>query len=207
MSAGGGGARAKGATRRTQAQRRAETRTAVLESACRHFGSKGYADASLEAIAGDCGLTIAPIYHYFGNKRALFEAVVAQMNDRILESLQSSSESAMHPERSAWHAFLDLCGDPGFRKIVLIDAPAVLGRERWAESPVYRAAGDLLSQGESAISDISRLERRMLLGALTEAALTIAESKSPKRLAAESEERVTKLLTAFRDQTRRFDSH
>lgn len=199
MSSGGRGSRAKKTTRRTQAQRRAETRAAVLESACRHFGSKGYADASLEAIASDCGLTIAPIYHYFGNKRALFEAVVDRMNDRILESLQSASTGRGETGRSAWGSFLELCGDPGFRRIVLIDAPIVLGREHWAESAVYRAAGDLLNQGRAATSDVSRLERRMVLGALAEAALTIAESNDPERLAAKSEEQVAKLLAAFRD--------
>ena len=35
-------------------------------------GEKGYADTSLEAIAADCGLTIRPIYHYFGNEKDLF---------------------------------------------------------------------------------------------------------------------------------------
>jgi AcrR family transcriptional regulator len=199
MSVGDRGTRAKTTRRRTQAQRRAATRTAVLESACRHFGSKGFADASLDAIASDCGLTIAPIYHYFGNKRALFEAVVERMNDRILESLHASSQAGSESGRSAWRAFLTLCDDPGFRRIVLIDAPTVLGRERWAESAVYRTAGDLLSQERGATSDVSRLERRMLLGALAEAALTVAESDDPKRLAAKSEERVAKLLRVFRD--------
>ena len=71
--------------------------------------------------------------------------------------------------------------------------------ERWAESAVYRAAGDLMSQGKGSTEDTARLERRMLLGALAEAALTIAESDDPKRLAAESEMRVAKLLAAFRD--------
>ena len=185
--------------RRTQAQRRTETRAAVLESACRHFGSKGYADASLEAIANDCGLTIAPIYHYFGNKRSLFEAVLDRMNDRILETLQSGAETENDADRSAWRSFLELCDDPGFRRIVLIDSPNVLGRDRWADSAVYRAAGDLVSQGEGSATDAGQLERRMLLGALAEAALAIAESDDPKRLAAESEARVAKILAAFRD--------
>ena len=64
------------AKRRTQEQRRNESRQAVLDSACRLFGDKGYADTSLEEIAADCGLTIRPIYHYFGNKKALFAAVL-----------------------------------------------------------------------------------------------------------------------------------
>lgn len=182
--------------RRTQAQRRAETRAAVLESACRQFGSKGYADASLESIANDCGLTIAPIYHYFGNKRALFEAVVEQMSERILATLQRDPASAPD-ETSRWRAFLELCEDPAFRKIVLIDAPTILGRERWTESAVYRAAGDLVGGHDA--SDVGRLERRMLLAALAEAALAIAESDDPTRLAARSEERVARLLAAFRD--------
>ena len=59
------------AQRRTQAQRREETQQAVLDSASRLFGEKGYAGTSLEEIAADCGLTIRPIYHYFGNKKAL----------------------------------------------------------------------------------------------------------------------------------------
>ena len=105
MSSGGRRAKAGKPARRTQAERRTETRAAVLESACRHFGSKGYADASLEAIASDCGLTIAPIYHYFGNKRSLFEAVVDRMNDRILETLQSGPAASDEPDRSAWRSF------------------------------------------------------------------------------------------------------
>jgi AcrR family transcriptional regulator len=199
MSSGRRTAKAEKPARRTQAQRRTETRAAVLESACRHFGSKGYADASLEAIASDCGLTIAPIYHYFGNKRSLFEAVVDRMNDRILETLQS--EPALENDRDlrAWRAFLELCEDPGFLRIVLIDAPTVLGRERWADSAVYRTAGDLMRTGHAASREAARLERRMLLGGLAEAALTIAQSEDPEQLAAESETRVAKLLDAFRE--------
>jgi hypothetical protein len=120
------------------------------------------------------------------------------MNDRILESLQSGSTGHGEPGRSAWRSFLELCGASGFRRIVLIDAPTVLGRERWAESAVYRAAGDLLSRGTAATTEVGRLERRMLLGALAEAALTIAESDDPESLAAKSEARVSRLLAAFR---------
>ena len=62
--------------RRTQAERRAQSRQAVLDSACRLFGEKGYADTSLEEISADCGLTIRPVYHYFGNKKSLSQTWV-----------------------------------------------------------------------------------------------------------------------------------
>ena len=64
--------------RLTQSERRAKSSAAVLASACHLFGSKGYTSTSLDDIARDCGLTTRPIYHYFGNKKALFAAVNAQ---------------------------------------------------------------------------------------------------------------------------------
>jgi AcrR family transcriptional regulator len=83
-----------GTGRRTQAQRRAAPKQAVLESACRLFGEKGYADTSLEEIAEDCGLTIRPIYHYFGNNKALFAAVNDVMAARIVASIKTGEEGA-----------------------------------------------------------------------------------------------------------------
>lgn len=73
--------------------------------------------------------------------------------------------------------FLDLCEDPGFRHIVLIDGPNILGRARWAESPVRNRAMELL-RGESAGSHNSDLLTRMIMGAWTEAALWLAEQKN-----------------------------
>ncbi len=98
--------------RKTQAQRRAESRNAVLESALKLFGERGYESTSLEDIAADCGLTIRPIYHYFGNKKALFAAANDVMEQRLLDSM---SEEAGQAARENWSAFLDLCDDPGFR--------------------------------------------------------------------------------------------
>ena len=82
-----------GTRRKTQAQRREESSKAVLESATRLFGEHGYADTSLEQIAEDCGLTIRPIYHYFGNKKALFAAVNDAMEARILEAMDVGDAS------------------------------------------------------------------------------------------------------------------
>jgi AcrR family transcriptional regulator len=167
--------------RRTQAERRAETRAAVLESACRLFGNKGYAETSLEEIAAGSGATIRPIYHYFGNKVQLFAAVNDVMEERIVASLQANAAgSPKDPVLSAWRAFLGLCEDSDFRRIVLIDSPNILGRERWAESPVTRTAAALLFEyRENADRRNAKIIGRMLIGALSEAALTIAESDDP----------------------------
>jgi AcrR family transcriptional regulator len=185
--------------RRTQAERRAETRAAVLESACRLFGNKGYADTSLDEIATGSGLTIRPIYHYFGNKVRLFAAVNDVMEERIVASLQANAADApKDPVLSAWRAFLGLCEDSEFRRIVLIDSPNILGRERWAESPVTRTAAALFSETRDDLDRRSaEIVGRMLIGALSEAALAIAESDDPASAGRAAETIVKRVAAAL----------
>ena len=84
---------------RTQAERREESRQALFDSAYRLFGEKGYANCSLEEIAADCGLSIRPIYHYFGSKKSLFAAVNAAAEDRIVAGYGSVDTNA-GPDRA-----------------------------------------------------------------------------------------------------------
>lgn len=160
---------------RTQAERRAETHQQVLESACRLFAERGYNQTSLDDIASDCGVTTRPIYHYFGNKKALFNAVNEVMEQRIIDAMDSlpPGPSLM----TSWQAFVNLCDDPGFRRIVLLDSPNVLGRERWASSEVSKKALSSLqhaTQHDLAARYRTELMSKMIMGAFAEAALVIA---------------------------------
>jgi AcrR family transcriptional regulator len=184
-----------GTKRKTQAQRRAESSQAVLDSAIRLFGAHGYADTSLEQIAADCGLTIRPIYHYFGNKKALFAAVNDIMEQRILDSMQVGDGGGFVDN---WRAFLDLCDDPAFRQVVLVDSPNVLGRERWATaSPVHEKARGALAapKGESGYRAV--LVNRVLMSAFTEVALMIAEAEDVDSARKEAEALMGELFTAL----------
>ena len=186
-------------TRRTQAERRAETRAALLENACRIFGEKGYADTSVDEIAAACGLTVRPVYHYFGGKQGLFEAVNDAMEERIIAGMQAAGGAGAGEGAAtlpAWSSFLELCGDPGFRRIVLLDAPSVLGRARWSTSAVTRAAIDFFRKtgGDEARS---RLEARILVGALGEAGLAIAESDDPEATSRATHDIVKALVRAL----------
>ena len=184
------------AKRRSQAERRAESRQAVLDSACRLFGEKGYNDTSLEEIATDCQLTIRPIYHYFGNKKSLFEAVNETMEDRIIETLSHSEPT--DKQTSYWASYLELCKDPAFRRIVLIDAPTVLGRDRWKDSRVTRQAQKLFSKALSS-NPSSRQQQeihsRIVMAAIAEAALAIAESADPDKASLQVTAVITKLFS------------
>ena len=187
--------------RRTQAQRRAESRQAVLDSALKLFGEKGYAQTSLDDIAADCGLTIRPIYHYFGNKQALFGAVNEVMERRILEAMRVGEGGAGLEEN--WRAYLDLCDDPAFCRIVLVDSPNILGRERWASSPVSeKARASLVSTGEGGSRQQLRaeLQSAIFMGALTAAALAIAEADDMELAKSEAAHVMAPLFSALRGQ-------
>ncbi len=190
--------------RRTQAERREQSRQAVLDSACRLFGEKGYADTSLEDIAADCGLTIRPIYHYFGNKKALFEAVTLHMSARIIDTMIEDQD--LSPElvlKKSWRAFLDLCDDPAFRRIVLLDSPNILGREQWSSSPVYMRASELVSATQLPRSAAKKfrftLLNRVMMGAMAEAALMVAESEDIPMAKKEAEHLIMAMFSRLSD--------
>lgn len=178
---------------RTQAERRAHSRRAVLDSACKLFGARGYADTSLEEIAADCGLTIRPIYHYFGNKKALFAAVNEVMEQRIVDSLEAQSASMAE----YWSRFLQLCEDPGFRRIVLIDSPNILGRERWNRSIVTQTALATFA-GNDGKNPRKRfranLFNRVTMGAFAEAALAVADAEDVAMARVEAEQLMAQLF-------------
>lgn len=62
--------------RRTQADRRAQSRNALLEAAARGISRFGYANLSLEWVAREAGYTRGALYHQFANKEDLALAVV-----------------------------------------------------------------------------------------------------------------------------------
>ncbi|MFI5510499.1 TetR/AcrR family transcriptional regulator [Mycobacterium sp. NPDC051804] len=62
--------------RRTQAERRATTRAALLEAAAQGISRYGYGNLALEQVAGDAGYTRGALYHQFDGKEDLAMAVV-----------------------------------------------------------------------------------------------------------------------------------
>ena len=61
---------------RTQAERRARTRAALLEAGARGFSRYGYGNLVLEKVASEAGYTRGALYHLFAGKEDLALAVV-----------------------------------------------------------------------------------------------------------------------------------
>src|SRR5438067_1565862 len=64
------------ARRSTQAERRARSRGALLESAARGLSRYGYGNLVLEDVAREAGYTRGALYHQFRDKEALALAVL-----------------------------------------------------------------------------------------------------------------------------------
>lgn len=120
--------------RKSQEERRTHTRRALIAAARRLFAEKGYAGTGTPEIVAAAGVTRGALYHHFADKEALFAAVVEEehlLMAMTINAATADSDEEPGPIRaliSGGDAFLDAMQDPGRRQILLIDAPAVLGR-------------------------------------------------------------------------------
>jgi len=170
--------------RKTQLQRKEETQQAILTSARKIFGKKGYSGTALDEIAKVAGVTEGPVYHYFKNKKQLFWTLTEIMEGEFAEDISSLDFSSGETSLlQIWDLFLQYCQNPEFVQVVLIDSPHVLGRERWKDTRVIKSVWDVLnSSGFLAHESIDQAEKelviRMIMAAMAEVAMEIA--KNPK---------------------------
>jgi AcrR family transcriptional regulator len=175
--------------RRTlRAEQVAQTRGALLAAGRRLFGTRGFAATSVEELARDARVTTGALYHHFPKKAALFEAVFEEMHGELLQAAEEAGSGAadeMAFLSRGFEAFLDAFIRPDVQRILITDAPAVLGLVRFTELD-ERHAFPVLADTLRAVAAAGRLRvaepetlARLLLGALTRAAMLIASSPTP----------------------------
>lgn len=191
--------------KRTQSERTEATRNALMEAARKLFAARGYDQVGTEEIVRAAGVTRGALYHHFGGKAELLEAVYerleAESTERVARVvLGSELHSPLEAMKAGIEAFLDECAEPELQQIGLRDAPAVLGWDRWREIATANGLGLIEASLSAAIEagEIRSLPVKptahLLLGALDEAAMLVARSEDPGRRA-----EVTKVLVALLD--------
>ena len=190
---------------RTQSERSAATQNALITAARALWGERGYADVGTPEIAAAAGVTRGAMYHQYPDKAALFRAVIETVETEVMQRLSASVTAAQPGSpaaalRIAADAWLGIATEPEVRRLVLIDAPAVLG---WA---AFRELGQRYGLGmteQLLMSAIEAGELRpqpvrplaaVLLGAVDEGALLIAEAADPTAARAEVSDVVAGLL-------------
>jgi AcrR family transcriptional regulator len=191
-------------SKRTQASRTAATRSALLDAARPLFAARGYAEVGTDEIARAAGVTRGALYHQFGGKEELFatvfETVEAELTTSIGALLAEADETdPVGLMRAGVDAWLACCADPEVTRIVLIEAPAVLGWTRWREIGRRYGVGLIESAVTGAMAAGAIVEQpalplaHVLSGALEEAALYAVRAEDPG-LAVEQVRRVLRLL-------------
>src|SRR3954453_3136377 len=102
----------------------AETRARLIAAAREAFGTVGYANASMDDFTAEAGLTRGALYHHFGDKRGLLEAVVREIDSEMAERLTAIAAAAS----SRWDGFVqenigyvEMALEPDIQRIVLRD--------------------------------------------------------------------------------------
>ena len=189
------------------AQRSNASIETLLGFARESFGARGYAETSLEAVASEAQMTKGAVYHHFGSKAALFEAVFRVEHRRMIALVIAKSRGAADPIDAllrGMRAYLREIVDPVARRILLQDGPSVLGWERWrrCEEPGFQ---QLLEGSLSAAAKLDLLREGvrpaaaavLLLGAMTEAALAVAHSDSATATAQSLAREMTLLIRSL----------
>ena len=168
--------------RRTQADRSAQTRVALLNAARALFAEKGFAATSRDEIAARAGVTRGALYHHFESKTALALAVVAELETDLVDRVVSAAlegEGVREQLHRGCRAYMDACADPTVARI-LVDAPAVIGvaacRALDAEAclPLLQDAFARAREEGVAVPGDPGVAAALLLGFLNEAAGLIA---------------------------------
>lgn len=191
--------------RRSQAERTAATRRALVGAATGLFAERGYVDTAREAICKEAGVTRGALDHHFDGKKGLFRAVVedveGRLNQRIAEAAMAKADP-LEGLRAGCHAYLDAATDPEVRRIILLDARSVLGWDAWQE--IHAEYGlKLTVEGIKAAMAAGRVRERnpeplahVLLAALNEAVLYVATADDTETARAEAQETADRVLDA-----------
>ena len=182
------------------------TRAALLAAARELFGSQGYAATAIEDVAARAGVTKGALYHHFGGKVDLFQAVYEQVKREISDQVVTVFNQPDH-----WYALTAGCQlmidaqlDPSARRIALEDARSVMGvhairavETRYGAVGIRGALRKAMTGGVIERQPLRALSL-LLVGALSEACFYIADADDPAAARDEVGRLVVRILTGLR---------
>jgi len=191
----------------TQLERRTETRAAIIRAAKRLFGDRSFAATTMDDIAAGARVAKGAVYHHFKTKEAVFEAVFDEASRELVmevDRIARGEKDALAAIAAGTQAYFAACARGAMEQIILRDGPAVLGWERWRAIDSEHFGGKI-PRGLTAAMEAGLIARqpveplaRLLLGAVTEAAVACAASTDVKKTGADYARALHSLLDSLR---------
>ena len=183
------------------------TRRALLDSAAELFTERGYAGTSLDEVVAAARVTKGALYHHYQGKLALFQAVFERCEDDAVKRITADVRREKDPWQKALRAvssFLEVCRQPGYRRIVMQEGPVALGFERWRESEersTYGLVHDLvdrvLRQYDIEGTLLSTFTR-IFYGAMSSAGIAVSEAEDAETASREVATVISLMLAGLR---------
>jgi AcrR family transcriptional regulator len=177
-------------TKLTKAEQTQRTRRAILDRARHLFATKGYAATGTEEIISELGITRGALYHQFNDKLGVFKAVVAEAYSEMTNYISTKVQPLDDPWEQlviGCQAFLEIAQQEDLRRLVFIEAPAVLAADTLVEFDQYGFG--LLYESIQRVVDEGKLNTidaegfaHLVNGSLNELAAWVAQSDDPERL-------------------------
>lgn len=175
---------------RASAADAAATARRVLDRARDLFAEHGHAGVSLDDVATAAGVTRGAVYHHYGSRSGIFRAVAEDLQqdvaDRVATAAAAAGDDARDRLRAGSHAFLDAVTEGPTARVLLVDAPAVIGWDAWRDLDAAASGAHLVDALREVGTDRADLEAlaAQLSGAMNEAALWLVRDHTPARRAA-----------------------
>ncbi|MFC8383492.1 TetR/AcrR family transcriptional regulator [Nocardia sp. NPDC056952] len=194
--------------RRSQEDRSRVTRAALEQAGRRLFAERGFAGTSAEQLVAAAGVTRGALHHHYGDKRGLFLAVLEQVETEATEEIASAVAAVDRADiiggmTAGLARFLDICARPEMLRIVLMDAPTVLGWPAFREFEARHGLGlitDELQRATDAglipVAPVPVLAQ-LLLSAITEASLIVAHADDPDRARIDTQQSLLLLIAGL----------
>jgi AcrR family transcriptional regulator len=184
----------------------AETQRALRRQARKLFAQKGYSGANTNELVERARVTKGALYHHFANKKELYQAVVEDMEQELVERLEAAGAGRAPWERlsAMCSAYVDACREPALARILVLEAPAVLGWKTWCnlEQRYEVAAFARCLREIDGLNEPAETLAQVILGALTTGARVIATAPDPEAARTEVQQTIDRLICGLRSTAR-----
>lgn len=187
------------------------TRRTLVDAAQTLFAQHGYRGTNLDAVVAAAQVTKGALYHHFGGKQAVFEAVFARVEEDATARVRAAVTDVEDPWEAAlagFRAYLQVVQDPTYQRVVMSDGPAILGHERYREAEerssfalVREVVGRVLDSSEELDEAMRETFSRIIYGAVQAAGEAVGSDPDPEAAGRRVEAAIAYLLAGVRQLT------